>query len=117
MLDFLPTPAARAFLKIGIVVENPAQMVRIGAAIGFDQARRLDDSHDLQIELAPIETIPGNVVERPVAHDASPLAASVAILSRLRDRPNRTGCACSNSSSTGSCSRTPRLSRPSICPR
>src|SRR5437879_1731847 len=46
-------------------------MVGIGGAIVLDEARRLDDTHDLGIELIALKAIPGNVVERPRSHAAS----------------------------------------------
>src|SRR5271169_874915 len=70
MLGFLLAPAPGGFLKPGIVIENSAQMVRVGAAIQLDEARRLDDRHDLRVELAAIEPVPANIVERPRAHAA-----------------------------------------------
>src|ERR1700674_1505984 len=79
VLDFLLAPAARALLEIRVVMENPAQMVGIVAAIVFDEAPRLDDPHDLRIELAAVEASPVNIIERPGAHAAPPLCC----LSRL----------------------------------
>src|SRR5215472_11321929 len=43
-------------------------MMRIGVAVEFDEARRLDDPDDLGVDRAPVETVPGNIVERPMAH-------------------------------------------------
>src|SRR4029077_3670309 len=73
VLDFLLAPAAGVLLKIGIVVEDSAQVMGVRAAIVFDKTRGLDDPHDLRIELILLEAIPGNVVERPMAHGAPPL--------------------------------------------
>jgi hypothetical protein len=60
-------------LEIGIVVKNPAKVMGVGTTIVFDKARRFDDPHDIRIELAAIEVVPGYVIERPGAHDAPPL--------------------------------------------
>src|SRR6202049_4978314 len=71
MRDLPHPPAPRGDLKLGIIGENPAQMMGIGGAVMFDQARRLDDAKDVGLELRPIEALPRNVVERPRAHAAS----------------------------------------------
>src|ERR1700687_5292744 len=47
-------------------------MMGIGGAIVLDEARRLDDAHDIGVELIAVEAVPRNVVERPRAH-AAPL--------------------------------------------
>ncbi len=70
VLDLLLAPAPHGFLERGVVGENPAEMMGIGRAIMLYQARRLDDADDLGIELRRIETVPGNIVERPQAHAA-----------------------------------------------
>src|SRR5271170_1504985 len=70
MLGFLFAPAPGGLLKREVVVENPAQMVRVGPAIMFDKARRLDDRDDLRVELVEIEPVPANIVESPRAHAA-----------------------------------------------
>ena len=54
--------------RYGVVVKNSAQVMGVGPAIVFDKARRLDDPHDLRIDLAAIEPVPRNIVERPAAH-------------------------------------------------
>src|SRR5207248_1108239 len=71
VLDLFLPPAASGFLELGIVGENPAQMMGISGAIVLDEARRLDDAHDVGFELIAIEAVPRNVVERPGAHTAS----------------------------------------------
>src|SRR5439155_13704601 len=73
VLDLFLAPAPCSLLEVGVVMENPAQMMSVGAAVVFDEARRLDDPHDIRIELAAIEAIPRNFVERPVPHGAPPL--------------------------------------------
>ena len=50
VLDLFLAPAPRGFLELGIVGEDPAQMTRVGGAIVLDEARRLDDTHQLGIE-------------------------------------------------------------------
>src|SRR5204862_4376570 len=72
VLNLLLAPAPRGFLEFGVVGEDPAEMMRVGCAIVLDEARRLDDSDQLGIDPAPIEAMPGNIVERPRAH-AAPL--------------------------------------------
>jgi hypothetical protein len=72
VLNLLLTPTAGVLLKIRIVVENPAQMVRVSRAIVFDEARRLDDAHHLWIELIAIKPIPRNVIKPPAAHRPPP---------------------------------------------
>src|SRR5207247_618058 len=71
VLDLLLAPAPRGFLELGIVGEDPAQVVGVGGAVVLDEARRLDDADDVRIELRPIEAVPGNIVERPRAHAVS----------------------------------------------
>ena len=63
--------AAGSLLEAGIVEENAAQMMRVGRAIVFDEARRLDDAHNIWIELAAVETVPGNIIERPAVHGSA----------------------------------------------
>ncbi len=70
VLDFLLAPAHSTRLEARIVVKDAAQMTRISAAVQFDQARRLDDRDDLRVELAAIEPVPANIVERPRGHAA-----------------------------------------------
>src|SRR5215469_5891619 len=66
--NLLLSPAPRIALKIEIVIENPAQMMRISGTIVFDEARRLDQPNYVRIDFAPIEAIPGDVVKCPAAH-------------------------------------------------
>src|SRR5260370_380934 len=77
MLDRVLAPAPRGLLKLGVVAEDPAQVMGIGRAVMLTEARRLDDAEDVGIQLRPIEALPGNIVERPRAHAASrrPLGA------------------------------------------
>src|SRR5207237_7564060 len=77
---FLVGPPARVLREGGVVVKNPAQMTRIGAAIVFDKACRLDDPHNLRIELAAVEAIPRDFVESPAAHVMSPIMLSRQLL-------------------------------------
>jgi hypothetical protein len=72
VLDFFFAPTAGVLLKLGIVMENPTQMMRVGGAIVFDEARRLDDAHHLRIELIAIELIPRDVIEHPAPHGVPP---------------------------------------------
>src|SRR5262249_46879109 len=58
VLDLLLAPTPRALLEVRVVIENSAQMVSVGAAVVFDEARRLDDLHDIRIELTAIEAVP-----------------------------------------------------------
>ena len=71
MLDLLFAPAQCGRLEFGIVGEDPAEVVRVSAAIMLDEARRLDDADELRIELVALEALPGNIVERPPGHSAS----------------------------------------------
>src|SRR6516225_10022936 len=68
VLNLLLAPAPRITLEVQIVVENAAQMICVGTSVVFDEARRLDDRHDIWIELAAVKAVPRNIVERPVPH-------------------------------------------------
>jgi len=70
VLNLLLPPAPRRFLELGVVGEDPAEMMRVGCAIVLDQARRLDDRDQLGIDLAPIKAVPGNIIKRPGSHAA-----------------------------------------------
>ena len=68
MLNLLRAPASRGLLKARVVGEDPAEVMRVGGAIQFDEARRLDHPHDLGVDLARVEPVPGNIIERPTTH-------------------------------------------------
>ena len=58
VLDLLFAPAQCDRLEFGIVGEDPAEVVRVSAAIMLDEARRLDDADELRIEFVALEAVP-----------------------------------------------------------
>src|SRR5581483_7473941 len=50
VLGFLRTPAPRRRLELRVVGEDAAEVMRVGVAIIFDEARRLDDAQELGID-------------------------------------------------------------------
>src|SRR5580704_8217716 len=56
-------------------------MMRVGGAIVFDEARRLDDAHHLRIELIAIEPMPGDVIEHPARHSVPPFLQTLLLSS------------------------------------
>ncbi len=71
VLDLFLAPALRGFLEERVVGEHAAEIARVIGAVLLDDARRFDDAQQFGIELCRLETLPRNIVERPMWHGAS----------------------------------------------
>jgi len=68
VLDLFLGPPDRSFGKLGIVLEHFLKIPAVIAAVLLHKACRLDDLDQIGINLARVEVLPGNIVERPVLH-------------------------------------------------
>src|SRR5438045_812206 len=74
VLDLLVAPAPGKVLEDRVVVKHLAEIFGVIGSVALDEARRLDDAQQLDVNLAGLEAIPGDVVQRPMAHLAACLA-------------------------------------------
>ncbi len=66
VLDLLGGPGLRRLLELGIVGEDVAEIGGVVVGVVLDARRRLDDLEQLRVDLAGIEPVPRDVLERPV---------------------------------------------------
>src|SRR5579863_6590692 len=79
MLDLLLAPGARHALKLRIVREHVAEIMCIVAAILLHQAGGFHDAQNLGIDLAQVEFVPADVVQRPGPHEPQPFRSGKSI--------------------------------------
>jgi len=68
VLNLLGGPDPRRLLKARIALKDALEIAGVFIAVMLDEACGLDNLDDFRVDLGGLETIPRNVVQRPVRH-------------------------------------------------
>ena len=66
MLNFFPCPALCLGAKLAVSREDVAEIGGVVAAVVFNEAGGLDDLQGIRVDLARVEAVPWQIVQRPV---------------------------------------------------